>query len=172
MDADWLLIHKIRNGDEAAIETFIQKHYSAILRYCYYRTSDSTTAEDLTQETFYRFFKSFSAYTHKGKLSNFLYTIAGNLCRDYWRSEQRVQREELTESIAFPTADIDSKMALQSAIDNLPEEFREIICLHFFMGMKLQEIAEAEGIGLSLVKYRLRRAKELLKKELGEEDQL
>lgn len=76
MDADWILIHKIRNGDEAAIDSFVRKYYSPILKYCFYRTSDSIQAEDLAQETFYRFFKTFSAYKHKGKLAKMFIGIA------------------------------------------------------------------------------------------------
>ena len=55
MDADWILIHKIRTGDEAAIDAFVRKYYQPILKYCFYKTSDEMIAEDLTQETFYHF---------------------------------------------------------------------------------------------------------------------
>ena len=79
MDADFILIHKMRNGDEAAIETFVRKYYPSILRYCRYHTWDTQQAEDLTQETFERFFRSFPTYLHTGKLANYLYVIAGNL---------------------------------------------------------------------------------------------
>ena len=40
MDADWILIHKIRDDDEAAIDSFVRKYYSPIIKYCFYRTSD------------------------------------------------------------------------------------------------------------------------------------
>lgn len=49
MDADWILIHKIRTGDEAAIDAFVRKYYQSILKYCFYKTSDEMIAEDLTQ---------------------------------------------------------------------------------------------------------------------------
>ena len=47
---------------------------------------------------------------------------------------------------------------------------QNVIYMHFFLEMKLTEIAEAEGISLSLVKYRLKRGKELMKKALSEEE--
>ena len=173
MDADLLLIHRIRNGDEDAIEIFVKKYYPAILRYCTYRVSDKQQAEDLTQETFYNFFKSFRTYSHKGKLANYLYVIAGNLCRDYWRLEKKKQHDQLSENTeqAISTLDLDSRLDIEKAIRDLPEEFREVVNLHYFLGMKLKEIADAEGISLTLVKYRLKRGKDILKDLLREEGQ-
>ncbi len=170
MDADWILIHKIRNGDEAAIDSFVRKYYSPILKYCFYRTSDSIQAEDLAQETFYRFFKAFSTYKHKGKLANYLYVIAGNLCRDYWRVTQKESFTELTESIPVESDRVDDKIEVRDAVERLPGELRDVIFMHYFLDMKLHEIADSEGIGIPLVKYRLKRGKELLKSILGEED--
>ncbi len=173
MDADLLLIHRIRNGDEDAIEIFVKKYYPAILRYCTYRVSDKQQAEDLTQETFYNFFKSFRTYSHKGKLANYLYVIAGNLCRDYWRLEKKKQHDQLSENTEqdISTLDLDSRLDIEKAIRDLPEEFREVVNLHYFLGMKLKEIADAEGISLTLVKYRLKRGKDILKDLLREEGQ-
>ena len=165
------MIHRMRNGDEAAIESFVLKYYPAIFRYCYYRAGDRSQGEDLTQETFYRFFKSFPNYYHKDKLVNYLYSIAGNLCRDYWRSEQNknTQLDETTYSFA-EDLDIDGKVDIERASLKLPNELQNVIYMHFFLEMKLTEIAEAEGISLSLVKYRLKRGKELMKKALSEEE--
>lgn len=172
MDADSILIRRMRGGDEAAIETFVRKHYPAVMHYCYIRTSDVHQAEDLAQETFYRFFRSFSDYSHKGRLANFLYVIAGNLCRDYWRLTRKSPDAELTEDIANVERDLSSEqeMDIHRAVLGLPEEVRDVIRMHFYLGMTLREIAAAEGIGLPLVKYRLRRGKELLRSALGKEE--
>ena len=58
MDNDFLLIHRMKNGDDAAIETFVRKHYPVILRYCHLHLSDKSYAEDATQEVFARFFRN------------------------------------------------------------------------------------------------------------------
>ena len=83
MDADFLLLHRMRHGDDQAIEDFVRKYYPLILRYCHLHIQDTGYAEDLTQETFARFFRNLSQYQHYGKAANYLYVIAGNLCRDY-----------------------------------------------------------------------------------------
>ena len=67
MDVDFLLIRKMKQGDDDAFDTFVRKYYNDILRYCSYHCSDAEYAEDLTQETFANFFFYLSDYRHKGK---------------------------------------------------------------------------------------------------------
>ena len=82
MDNDFLLLHRMRQGDETAIEEFVRKYYPLILRYCRLHLWDAGEAEDVTQEVFARFFRTLPQYQHYGKAANYLYVIAGNLCRD------------------------------------------------------------------------------------------
>lgn len=81
MDADFLLIQKIKNGDEYAINTFVHKYYATILKYCHVHIRDYGFAEDLTQETFVSFFRTVHKYQHYGKALNYMYIIAGNKCK-------------------------------------------------------------------------------------------
>ena len=83
MDADFLLLHRMRHGNDQAIEDFVRKYYPMNLRYCQLHIQDLGYAEDLTQETFARFFRTLHQYQHYGKAANYLYVIAGNLCRDH-----------------------------------------------------------------------------------------
>lgn len=170
MDADFFLIHKMKNGDEEAMETFVQKYYPPILNYCRYHTYIDGIAEDLTQETFERFFQSFTSYHHSGKLANYLYVIAGNLCRDSMKKKQALPLEELPETGENPLEAVEGRLDVESSVAKLPEEMKEVIILHYFQNLKLKEVAEVAGIGLPLVKYRLGKAKELLKVYMGEEE--
>ncbi len=174
MDADFILVQRMKNGSEEAMETFVRKYYPQILKYCMYHAPDRWSAQDLTQETFERFFAAFPRYLHKGKLANYLYVIAGNLCRDaYGRNHMQdfmPLPEEVLETEANPLIKVEERVALGRALYALPEEFRQVIILYYFQNLKLKEIAQILGIQLPLVKYRLRRAKELLAKEIGEED--
>ena len=104
MDTDFKLIKQMRQGDEAAFDLFIHKYYSDILRYCTYHCHDSEEAKDLTQDTFLRFFSGFASYSHRGKAKNYLYTIAGNLCKNYYRQPRgqpldSIGEELLSESV-------------------------------------------------------------------------
>lgn len=100
MDADFLLIRKIEKGNEQAMDQFVLKHYPKIYQYCLLRVRDHGYAEDLTQETFLKFFQAFERYKHYGKALNYLYVIAGNLCKDHFRKEDRMEVYEMSEEIA------------------------------------------------------------------------
>ena len=80
---DVILILQMKQGDEQAFDKFVRKYYGDILSYCKYHCLDQTEAEDLTQETFLRFMNNIQSYQHIGKAKNYLYVIAGNLCKDY-----------------------------------------------------------------------------------------
>ncbi len=170
MDADSLLLHRMRNGDDQAIEAFVRKYYPMILRYCHLHIRDLGYVEDLTQETFARFFRTLSQYQHYGKAANYLYVIAGNLCRDYHKKPEVIPMEELPEQPVYQMEDLDLRMDVHQALEQLPLELREVTILYFFQELKQKEIAGILGIGLPLVKYRVRRAKELLEQLIGKED--
>lgn len=75
----------------------MEKYYPAILRYCRLHIDDYGYAEDMAQETFARFFRTLRQYRHYGKAANYLYAIAANACRDYYR--QSKNRELPTEQL-------------------------------------------------------------------------
>jgi len=174
VDFDLLLIQKMKRGNENAFDVFVRKHYEEILNYCSYHCPDTSYAEDLTQETFLRFFEKLSDYRYMGKTRNYLYTIAGNLCRDYYKKTKESLLEEQPEAIQNPfqpseAENILNKITMEAALNHLPEELREVIVLYYFQELKLTEIADALQIGLPLVKYRIRQARMRLEKLLREE---
>ena len=61
---------------------------------------------------------------------------------------------------------IEIRIDIERALEQLPEELKEIVILFFFQGLKQKEIADLLNIKLSLVKYRVSKAKELLAKQL------
>lgn len=172
--SDFLLIRKMKQGDDNAFDLFVHKYYQKILIYCNYHCSDKTYAEDLTQETFVRFFTKLSDYHYKGKTLNYLYTIACNLCKDYFKKIKEIPMEEneLIEEKGkdkFQTESILNKVLIEQTLKQMPEELSGVLILYYFQELKLTEISDKLQIGLPLVKYRLRQAKKQLKELLGEE---
>lgn len=166
MDKDFFLIWQMKNGDEEAMEGFVRQYYPVILQYCRYRVRDGEDAKDITQETFERFFGKLTDYRHMGKTVNYLYAIAGNLCRDFYRKETVLVMEELPEQEENPMEDIAEQIDIETAVAGLPDELSEVIILYYFQERKLREIAEILQIGLPLVKYRIKKAKERLELKL------
>lgn len=169
MDTDFLLIQKMRMGDEGAVCAFVEKYYPQILKYCRVHIGDAGYAQDMTQETFVRFFGSMEEYRHYGKAANFLYVIAANVCRDFHRKNREIPLEELPQEVDPADERMDLRIDIRAAFSKLPQELRETAVLYFMQERKQKDIARILGISLSLVKYRIGRARELLAAYLGKE---
>lgn len=167
MDADFLLLRRMRQGDEDAIEEFVRKYYPLILRYCRLHLPDTDEAEDVTQEAFARFFRTLPQYQHYGKAVNYLYVIAGNLCRDSFKKIRPLPLDQVPEQPQEVTPELDRRMDVRRALDSLPPELREAAVLYFYQELPQSSIGKILGISLPLVKYRIKRAKELLALYLG-----
>ena len=170
MDTDGLLLRRMHRGEEEAIEEFVRKYYPLLLRYCRLHLWDAQEAEDVTQETFARFFRTLPQYRHYGKAANYLYVIAGNLCRDSFRKTRPLALEEVPEQSLEQTPELDRRLDVRRALEVLPPELREAAVLYYYQELPQGSIAKILGIGLPLVKYRIKRAKELLALYLGKEE--
>lgn len=172
MITDFLLIQKMKQGNEQAFDTFVRKYYNEILKYCSYHCYDTEYAEDLTQETFVNFFAKLSDYHFQGKTKNYLYTIAGNLCKNYYKKNKAVflGDEELSNCEASDDIEqVIDKVFIDRVADSLPQELKEVVILYYLEGFKIIEIAERLEIGESLVKYRLTNSRKRLEC-FGKED--
>lgn len=174
MDADFLLIRKMKQGNDDAFDQFVRRYYEEILKYCNYHCSDTEYAKDLTQETFIRFFINLSDYHYKGKTKNYLYTIAGNLCKNFYKKKKDTPLEDVELETAYipDTKQLDmvlDHIIIEAAVKKLPKELREVVILYYFQELKLTEIANVLCIGLPLAKYRLGQARKRLKQILETE---
>ncbi len=128
--------------------------YDKIYRYCFYKIRNSETAEDITQETFLKFFEH-KQRIRRGEDMAYLYTIAKNLCFDYFRKKQVTELpEELPEDF---TEQSELKIAVRDALEKLDERQREIIVMRYIDELSVNEAAAAAGISRFAV-YRLERA--------------
>lgn len=168
MNSDFLLIRHMKNGDETAIESFVRKYYPDILRYCFLHIQDRGHAEDAAQEVFVRFFRTLKQYQHYGKAQNYLYVIAANICKDYYRKPKEVPICEFPELPCEDSFTLDSRLDVRAALGKLPRDLWDVTVLYYFQGLKQREIARILGIGLPLVKYRMKQAKAFLSDYLGE----
>ena len=166
MISDFLLIQKIRNGDNRAGNEFVKKYYPLIYQYCFLHIHDRDCAEDMTQEPFVRFFEAVMNRTDIAKVKSYLYRVAGNTVKNYYRKKKELLLEKLPDTVENNAADIEVRLDIERAVACLPDEIREITILFFFQGLKQKDISDLLGIKLSLVKYRVSKAKELLSEEL------
>lgn len=148
----------------------IEEQYDKIYRYCYYKIGNATLAEDLTQETFLKYFAQ-NSYVEYGKKLAYLYTIARNLCIDSFRKKQH---EKLSDEL--PDTDFIERLELRStvrqALKTLPEQEQELLLFRYANELSVGEIAAITGNSRFAVYRRIKLALAALKKLLEEESSL
>jgi RNA polymerase sigma-70 factor (ECF subfamily) len=132
-------------------------------------------SEDLTQEIFLRAWQHIGQLRSANALNSWLYRIAGNVSRLYWR---RHQIRELTglEGIdvsdgSEPGCDKAGQLELlgqvKTAVVKLPIKLRQVVVLHYMQHLSIAESAEAAGLREGTFKSRLNRALKVLKKQIA-----
>jgi RNA polymerase sigma-70 factor (ECF subfamily) len=149
----------------------IEQQYDKLLRYCYMKLRDRTLAEDVTQETFIRFFES-KDYHSIGKEMAYLYTIARNLCIDYFRKQKEELIEDLPAKIqempdsSDKVESIVDQLSIEQALDHLTDDEREAVVLRFSGELSVEDIAKSMDISRFAVRRRISSALEKLRKEM------
>lgn len=118
----------------------IEEQYNRIFRFCCMKVRNLHAAEDLTQETFLRFLKN-GTYRESGKQMNYLYTIAGNLCNDYYREHAQPPEELPDEIPQLPDNELQS-FELREAMNTLPQEEQELLLMRYVNQEKVSDIAK------------------------------
>lgn len=146
----------------------LKEQYDKLLKYCCMKLNNRETAEDIVQETFLKFWQSRS-YRDTGREMAYLYTIARNLCIDELRkpvTESLDEHFDLSDSGEnSPEAALEIK-ELQSALEKLPEDLREIIVLRYTDEMSVTDIAKITGMSRYAVHRRLKEGLDCLKRML------
>ena len=112
-----------KGGISVAID--IEDQYDKIYRYCYFRLKNRERAEDVTQETFLRWFAS-DTYRDRNQLLHYLYTVARHLCAD---ESRRPAPLPLPENVPDREADPLLSIALRAELDKLSPEDRDLVLL-------------------------------------------
>lgn len=141
----------------------IEEQYEKIYRYCFYRLHNREQAEDVTQETFLRWFAS-DTYRDTNQVLQYLYTIARNLCTDEYR---RHRPEPFPEDIPQQEADPLLSIALRTELDKLNEEDRELILLRYVNEVQIGVLCKLYGQSRFSLYRRLNRILKVLQNALG-----
>lgn len=150
----------------------LNEHYEKIYTFCYFRVKNKQVAEDLTQETFLKYFEN--DYIEKGKKLAFLYTIARNLCIDYYRKNKYTQNTEdiddLKDILVSKSVDIETVLTVKSAVETLTIEEQEIVLLRFTNELAIGEIANYLKISRFSLYRKIKTIMKKLNQELNKED--
>ncbi|MDL9946001.1 RNA polymerase sigma factor SigE [Gordonia sp. ABSL11-1] len=165
-------------GDDNLMPTWdelVREHADRVYRLAYRLSGNQHDAEDLTQETFIRVFRSLKNYK-PGTFEGWLHRITTNLFLDMVRRRSKIRMEALPEEYdrvpadtpdpqqIFHDANLDPD--LQEALDALPPEFRAAVVLCDIEGLSYEEISATLGVKLGTVRSRIHRGRQTIRDHL------
>lgn len=180
MISDQVLSERMAAGDQDAFEMLVTRYHGPLLSYTSNQLQDRQKAQDIVQETFLRLIRHLRQHGALEHVRSWLYRVALNLCKDYWKSSayrsEGLAGEEFPER-SDPSAGAEELIEQQettkeiaASLETLPEVQRNIVSLRFFHDLKLQEISELLDLPLSTVKTHLYNGLRKLKKVMIAQD--
>lgn len=183
------IVREVLNGKKELFALLIHRYEDRIFNYIYYLVKQKEEAEDLTQTTFVKAFFALRQYNHAYEFSTWIYTIARNVCLDYFRKRKRedgdlslnvtvsedgdTEMGELIEEDHSPdplrtVLNEELRGKIEKAIERLPVKLREIVVLRHLEDRSYEEIAQIIDLPVGTVKSYLHRARKKLKEWLEE----
>jgi RNA polymerase sigma-70 factor (ECF subfamily) len=162
-------------GDAAAFRVIFERYAPvltrAMLRELYMREE----AGDLVQQTFLQLHRARRDFDSRQKLKPWIFTIAMNLKREYFRRKKRKPERSLEAETslepsvgALGAARVEARRTLARVLADLPTDQREVIELHWFDELEFPEVAQVVGASVSAVKVRAHRGYVRLRQALGD----
>lgn len=159
-------------GEMPDWESLVAEHADGVYRLAFRLSGNKHDAEDLTQETFMRVFRSLKTYK-PGSFRGWLHRITTNLFLDMVRHRQTIRMEALPEDYdRVPGSEPTPEQAfqannlhpvLQEALDEMSAEFRVVLVLCDVVGMSYEDIADTLGVKMGTVRSRIHRARSQLR---------
>lgn len=156
MATDEELLARVAAGDQHALATLLARYETPLSRFLH-RHTGGRDVDDLYQETWLRVVRHAQRFDVERRFSTWLFQIAVNLCRDWFRRQPAVADQgvdEIVASGASPDARVDAERLLML----LPEPQREVLILRYFHDLSEDEIAHVVACPKGTVKSRLHNA--------------
>ncbi len=162
-------------GDMKAFEQLVSLYEKPIFGYIVRFVNHKENAEDLTQETFIKIFRSLKTFDPEYKFKTWLFTVATNTVYDWLRKAKKNKEIFIVDDpdINFETIDdrwsyklTEDKELVDNALKNIKPVYQSVIVLFYRDELSYQEIAEVLKVPINTVKTYIYRAKEALSEEL------
>ena len=165
----------INNLARTDVEQLIKKYKNSICKLAYSYLKNMDDVQDAYQSVFENYFKSMPQFSNEEhEKAWFLRTTANvckNMCTNAWKKRVSII-DDYSNHEQFFKQDKDISFELFEEIMKLPYKYRAIIHLFYYEGYPVTEIAKILGITVSAVKTRLNRARNMLKKNLIQCDEI
>ncbi|MBQ7936358.1 MAG: RNA polymerase sigma factor [Clostridia bacterium] len=153
------LLKKIAQGDMDAFHTLYESVSASVYGLALSITKNSHDADDVLQETFLKVHANASAYRPQGKPLAWILTITRNLAMTKLREQSRTQEIQETHAVDYSSIrNAEQKLLIETLLNHLSEEERQIVMLHAISGLKHREIAKILEAPLNTVLSKYHRA--------------
>lgn len=156
MATDEELLGRVAAGDEPALATLLERYERPLSRFLH-RYTGGRDVEDLYQESWLRVVRHAERFDTSRRFSTWLFQIAVNLCRDWFRRQHPVDDAEISDIAAAPASD-DARLDAKRLLMLLPAPQREVLILRYFHDLSEDEIARIVDAPKGTVKSRLHTA--------------
>jgi len=175
-EQEQILLERVKISDKKAFRQLFSNFHDTLFRFVVYRVQDGDLAEDITQETFLRVWRTRESIQPKKSFFSLIARISTNLCYDHFRHmEVRNRHEDSLPEYGKSHFDdpeaVNAASVLQEEIqrvvnNNLPDKCRNIFILSRIEGKSNPEIAELLDLSVRTVENQIYRALKVLKKNL------
>ncbi|HEX7125211.1 MAG TPA: RNA polymerase sigma factor [Thermodesulfobacteriota bacterium] len=183
-DRDRLLVEALRRRAPASVERLCTRYGDRVLRLATRITGNEQDAEEVAQDAFWAAVRKIDTFRGQAAFGSWLYRIVVNAAYEKlrvrrgrrvgrpWDEARPPYRACGAATAEWPAHDddpgrrIEWRMALASAIDDLPVDYRTVLLLHDVEGWSSAEIARVLGLGVPAVKSRVRRARLLVRRRV------
>ncbi|NQV86156.1 MAG: RNA polymerase sigma factor [Woeseiaceae bacterium] len=174
---DSALMLRYQEGDTGAFETLYRRHKDALYRYLLRLCRHPATAEDVFQDVWGKIINARANYRPTAKFTTFMYRVAHNCFIDHARRNKRhansteLEPELHAHASELPETLVERSLAkerLLLALQELPEEQRDVFLLHEEAELSIDQIAAVIGCKRETAKSRLRYAVKKLRDSIEE----
>ena len=132
-------------------------------------TANQYDAEDILQNSFMKLLKTKIEFENDEHIDKWLTSVTVNESKNLLKSAFRKKSADFEDYVATYSFESEKSEDLFNAVMSLPKKLRTVIHLFYYEDMPIKEIADMLNIKQSAVKTRLRRAREQLKIQLGDD---
>lgn len=155
--------------EKKLFDTAVGRYQDMVYRVALHAVASPSDAEDVVQEVFLRLYTYKKPFDNEEHLRRWLIRVTVNICKNILKSWWRRRRVSLEDVAEPPVFDEPVEQELYNVVLSLPEKYRTVLDLFYYEELSTAEIADTLGLRQSAVTTRLSRARNMLKKELGED---
>ena len=137
-------------------------------RFAYSILKNDTDAQDAIQESILKAYKNLDTLKTKSKFKSWMFTIIKNTCFEILK--KRNECVEITEEIVLAQNDIDLKLTLWNAVQNLSQPYRTTVTLFYYEDMSIKQISKITNTKEDAVKKQLSRGREKIREVINDEN--